>query len=527
MNIDTRHPLLKLRDEGFDAARKVHSRIKHDIGLYRNQPYSGEDWISGFERIVQKPLDPKIPVTIQRLIPAFTEGIPKIEVRPKRDVDYYDVKILERFLEINEDQDQEALRIETMVYHNQIMGTAIRYVWWDPSHHVVRTKAVHPLSFALDPACTQPNFQDADYLVWRQAHSTSYIERKYPKFQFRNRKPPMDGLNESINVDLIYMRPERAEQVGVKVTENTDLVLATVIEDEVYQAIGNPTVWPDYPFSAWRNFLDIDTTGRPQSFWGTGYSSLIEPLQKVYDDMLANFLFIVRNIKTGRTMAEFGVIDPDSYLNQHGGLIELEEHKRLDQARELPNAEAPISLQNAIGLIQELITNFAPSLSPIFVGESPGANTSGRALSTLQSAAFNQLSDNMRAFNEERKRTARIRLNLIQEHAGYGKSNPQLGSGIGGVLEESTRHVGFDITLPDPSGLPQTVAGKVQVLAMLSQMGYMVAPELLVDLIGLDTGYGLTPDKLVSMAQQAAPPGGPAGGTQAAQGVETVPPAEM
>ena len=519
------HPLIEMRDEAFSAAKGAHARIEHDVSLYRNENYTGSDWIRGFERIVSRPLDPKIPLTVQRLIPAFTEGLPKLEVRPKSAIDYIDVKILERYLEVNEEQDGEALQIQTMVYGNQIFGTAIRYVWYDARKGVVRAHAINPLSFAPDPAGTLSDFSDSEYVVWRQTHRPSYIERRYPKFDIKNYMSTMDRTG-SVNVDIVWLRPSAAVDARIKVPAGIDMVKATIIEDEIYEVVGNPTVWPDFPFSSWKNFLDIDATGRAHSFWGTGYASLIEPLQKVYDDLLANFLFIVRNIKTGRTMAEFGAVDPSKHMNQHGGLLELNQGKRLDQVRELPNPEAPVSLGNAVAAVQEILTQFAPSLSPIFVGESPGANTSGRALSTLQSAAFNQLSDNMRAFSEERKRTARIRMNLIQQYCGYGDHNPRLGSGIGGRLDNSTRHVGFDVTLPDPSGLPQTVAGKIQVLSMLNGMGYQLSPEVVVEMIGLDLGYGLTPDKLIDMARQIAPPGNVGAGSQAATGVESVPPVE-
>ena len=525
MNYKSEHPLIQMRDDAFSASKDAHARIKHDISLYRNESYSGSDWIRGFERIVQKPLDPKIPVSVQRLIPAFTEGLPKLEVSPKNAIDYIDVKILERYLEVNEEQDSEALKIQDMVYWNQIGGTALRYVWYDAMKGIVRAHAINPLSFAPDPAGTLSDFSDSEYVVWRHTHRPSYIERRYPKFDIKNMMSTLDRTG-SVNVDIMYLRPSAAEDAKIKVTEGIDVVKVTVIEDEIYEAIGNPTVWPDFPFSSWKNFLDIDATGRAHSFWGTGYASLIEPLQKVYDDLLANFLFIVRNIKTGRTMAEFGAIDPSKHLNQHGGLLELNQGKRLDQVRELPNPEAPISLGNAISAVQEILTQFAPSLSPVFVGESPGANTSGRALSALQSAAFNQLSDNMRAFNEERKRTARIRMNLIQQYSGHGDHNPRMGSGIGGLLDNSTRHVGFDVTLPDPSGLPQTTAGKIEVLAMLNSMGYQLTPDTVVQMIGLDTGYGLTPDKLISMAEQVSPAGGVPQAGQAAAGVEAVPSVE-
>ena len=526
MMMDTAHPLLQMRDDAFDASKQAHARIAHDLSLYRNENYTGDDWIRGFERIALKPLDPKIPTVVQRLIPAFTEGLPKLEVKPKTAVDYIDVKILERYLEVNEEQDAESLQVQTMVYHNQIFGNAIRYVWYDDAKGIVRAHAINPMSFAPDPAGTLSDFSDSDYVCWRQTHRPSYIERRYPKFDIKNHMSSLDQTN-SINVDILYLRPRAAMDAKIKVTDDIDVVKATVIEDEIVEAVGNPTLWPDFPFSSWKNFLDIDATGRAHSFWGTGYASLIEPLQKVYDDLLANFLFIVRNIKTGRTMSEFGVIDPNKHLNQHGGLLELNQGKRIDQVRELPNAEAPVSLGNAISGVQEILNQFAPSLSPIFVGESPGANTSGRALSTLQSAAFNQLSDNMRAFNEERKRCARIRMNLIQQYCGFGDHNPRLGSGIGGLLDNSTRHVTYDVMLPDPSGLPQTVAGKVQVLAMLTGMGYMLSPEVVVDMIGLDTGYGLTADKLISMAEQVAPAGGVPQAGGAASGVEAVPSVEM
>ena len=133
-----------------------------------------------------------------------------------------------------------------------------------------------------------------------------------------------------------------------------------------------------------------------------------------------------------------------------------------------------------------------PSLSPVFAGESPSANASGRAISHLQFANFSQLSDNIRELNEFRKRRKRIKLSLLQQYAKepYKPHMWRSGLDLKVPFPKEARHVGFQLTMPDLTTLPNTPAGKLQMLNQLVALGFI--PNDPLNLLGLSNGYGWT-----------------------------------
>lgn len=57
----------------------------------------------------------------------------------------------------------------------------------------------------------------------------------------------------------------------------------------------------------------------------------------------------------------------------------------------------------------------------------------------------------------------------------------------------------FKLMTPDVGSLPQTPAGKMQVFLMAQQLGIMVNPERVAELIGLKSAYGLSEEDFMQM----------------------------
>ena len=134
----------------------------------------------------------------------------------------------------------------------------------------------------------------------------------------------------------------------------------------------------------------------------------------------------------------------------------------------------------------------------------------------LQSAAATQMVSNVSAMNEFRGRVARQKAVLIQQAA----SKPiDLNLWRGGVdivsdFPAEARHIGFTVHVPDAASLPQTPAGKAQIIQLLNEMfmssGSAMKPEKVLELLGIDQSYGITIEDFI---QPAAPqPGAPAMG---------------
>lgn len=510
-----RHALLELRDAAYEAAAPAHERMKNEISLYRNEDYTGESWIKRFKRSVTRSISPQINTAINRLIPVFTEQMAHINVEPIRsdasELERMATDELQEHLDNLEAVDSETEELRTLILHNQAMGNAISKTVYDPDTEMVRAVAINPLRFAPSPYVTRSDFRSGGYVVHTTYHNYMTVSKKYPGVPIPNKRyNEKELMGGNIRVDEVYMTGEIARAIGIPQSKDSTVVIATIVDDEPYRASHDDLWYPDFPFAHWRNFLDVSSNGKPSDFWGYGYATLLEPQQKVLDEFLANYMWITRNLATGRLLAREGVLDQEQLSNSSGDIINV---RNLQTGEPIANAvqfvqnpEAPVSLLNMIQMVNQFINEQVPSLSPVFAGQSPGASTSGRAISNLQTAVFTQLSDNIRDMNAFRERRARIRLNFIQQFAKRSMKPNRWRMGYDlPELSEEARYQPFMVSTPDTSSLPQTPLGKLQVISMLMGMGIRIKPERLMEMVGLKSGYGLSEADLV---QAITPPPG-------------------
>lgn len=533
-----RHPLLELRDAAYEAAAPAHERMKKEISLYRNEDYDENDsWIKRFKRSVKKSISPQVSNAVNRLIPIFTEQMAKVDVAPLRrdasELERLSTDELQDHLDTLEAVDSETEELRTLILHNQVMGNAISKVIYDEKAEVVRAVAINPLRFAPSPFTGRSDFRNGGYVVHTTYHNYMTVQKRYPGAPIRNNNPTetKELMGGNIRVDEIYMTGEVAEASRITGARNATNTVAVIVDDEPYRASHDDFWYPDFPFAHWRNFLDVSSAGKASDFWGYGYGEILEPQQKILDEFLANYMWITRNLATGRLLAREGVIDQEQLSNSSGDIINV---RNLQPGEPIGNAvsfvqnpEAPVSLLNMIQMVNQFIGDQVPSMSPVFVGQSPGASTSGRAISNLQTSVFNQLSDNIRDMNAFRERRARIRLNFIQQYAKRSMKPNRWRMGYDlPELSEAARYQPFMVSTPDTSSLPQTPLGKLQVIGMLMGLGLMIKPERLMEIVGLKTGYGLTEEDLI---QAMVPPQGLTMGNldeASVAGVESVPPVE-
>ena len=75
------------------------------------------------------------------------------------------------------------------------------------------------------------------------------------------------------------------------------------------------------------------------------------------------------------------------------------------------------------------------------------------------------------------------------------------------VFPDDARKIGYQLVMPDSTSIPNTIAGKLQVVQFLQSSGFYLAPDKLLEFIGLDRGFGLKAEDLLV-------PGIPQGGGQ-------------
>ena len=76
--------MLELRDNAFDNSAKHHERMRHELRVFQNNGYSNSTRVGGVYAMSSESLDPKIQTAILRLIPAFREQMPRIEIQPDK-----------------------------------------------------------------------------------------------------------------------------------------------------------------------------------------------------------------------------------------------------------------------------------------------------------------------------------------------------------------------------------------------------------------------------------------------------------
>ena len=74
--------------------------------------------------------------------------------------------------------------------------------------------------------------------------------------------------------------------------------------------------------------------------------------------------------------------------------------------------------------------------------------------------------------------------------------------------------------MPDTSNLPNTPAGRLQLIQLLESMGMVMAPERVIEFVGLDKGFGLKAEDFVT-GQVGGMPAEGGGVTQASEQVSS------
>ncbi len=493
--------LVELRDDAFTASQDAHNRMKREMAIYKNEGYlDGSVRLGKLRPLVQASLNPKTTNAINRMIPAFLEQTPRIDVQPDRhahnEEDFLLVQDLQNWRDMNDEVDSEASNMNAFITHNLAVGNSIGKVFYDHKHGVVRCPAIDPLSFAPDPKCSRTDMADADYVVQTNWHRGMDIKDDYTL-------PWLDDTDwerAGYRVDEMWLTKEKAGDIGINVSDcRTPIVLVTLVNDRVSRAQESPFWWPSFPFVAWRNFLDLLGDGKPHDFWGYGYGTLLWPQQKLLDELIANLVLINRNISVGRFVTTHGAIDRERIMAEHGIIIELNEGKDISDFQHLPPEELPAALIQFVLQIGEYMDQMVPSLNPVFTGEAPFSGASGRTVTNLQSASFNQISGNVAGMNQFRLERERIKVTMIQQFA-RKPFKPHLWRGgldLPEVFPEDARKIGYHLTMPDLTGIPNTPAGKLQVMDFLARMGLQLTPEKILELTGFDRGYGLRVEDFV------------------------------
>ena len=513
--------LIDLRDEAIHGSRMAHDRIRQELAIYRNEGYTHgqRSTVGGVYSMAKESLDPKIRTGVNRLIPGFIENMGRIEVQPDRSYrtedDIQFCEDIQNWLDMNDDATDEGEELHIAVQHNLSVGNCVTKIGWDFRQMAVTADAIHPLNFSVDPACRKSNFSDAGYVNHREMQTGAYIRRNFPDFV-----PPRSAMTSQdkfdtqvLPVDEVWVRPWVAAEVGVDVDpESPGMVVAVIIDDTIHKARHSQYWWPDFPFAHWRNFFDVDMrTGKAHDFWGHGYGEQLWSNQKLLDELLANLILISRNQAVGRFISKEGMLDMEQVLPIHGLNIEFPDGYTLNDLLHLPPDSLPPDLYHVIEKVTSTIDAEIPSLSDTYTGEEPKGATSGRAINALQYASFSQLSANIRRMNDYRLRRARIKITMLQQYARQ-PLKPHLwrgGMDLPDVFPEDARHIGYHLSMPDTSSIPNTPAGRLQIVQLLANMGMVMAPERMIEFVGLDKGFGLKAGDFM-MAQ--APGMGVAGG---------------
>ena len=496
-----------LRDEAKAAAASAHSRMLHELAVFNNRrgAYRENELVGGVAPITESSLNPEIQKGILRLVPAFVEQASRIEMLPDRSKftveEAESIEDLQNWTQMMQEVDNEGQRLQTAVYHNLVYGHAVAKAYYDPDFQVVRCMSVDPLSFAVDPACTETNLHNADFVVHSNRHTARHIRRHYPEFQIGEKREGKKGAVQSsmtYRVDEIWMRRYLAKFYGIDVEHsNKEIFKVTLIDDEVVRVRSSPFWYPDFPFTTWRNFPYMLGNGQAQSFWGHGYASLAWSQQKFLDEVYSNFILILRRLSVGRVISKKGALDLQNAFTGYGVNIEIDfDEAGISQLAEavqpFPQDAVPPVLYQILQHSIEGIADMMPSLNPVFTGEAPFSGASGRAVNTLQWASFNQISANIRAMNEFRLARMRMLVSLTQQFA-RRPLRPHLwrrGIDFPEVFPDEARHIGYHLKMPDATSMPNTPTGKLQVAQVMAALGAQMSVDELIKFVGFDRGYG-------------------------------------
>ena len=492
--------IIQLRDDALNAADPHHQRIRREQAIYHTalgntggmyQEY--QELIGNFQPQVAESLDPQVTSAINRLIPVFAQQAPPIDVMPS---DYTTSQLevqltgdIERWMKTLNMVDSESDQLISLIYHNLVSGNAICKTWWDRKHHCYRSRAIDPKTFAPDPTCSAVDLACANYVVHRNNKRGELINWKYG----------LEGYTgqQIYCIDEMWMTKDVADYCSINVSEcRTPLVRVLLIDDKIVKATPNPFWFPGYPFTCWRNF-HLMKEGAAQDFWGFGLATLLWPQQKLLDDIWASIIYIARRTATGRLVTNPNTLDTNKDYHQSGLVIEVEDGADIDDIKELPTEQVPTALFNVVALMTEAMNRQVPSNSPTFVGQAPYEGASGRAINQLQSAAFLQLEDWIVSVKSFLLRRAGRKIALIQQLARRPSAPHQWREGVDlpHLLTHDHRRVRCFPKIKDDSVFPNTPAGKWEMLQLLMSQGYVINPEKLIQLFGINDIF--SPEDLV------------------------------
>ena len=510
---NTRKELIKLRDDALNAAQPFHDQIRSEQAIYRNvNAYVGGERVGRVYSSAGESLYPKVGEVVDALSPKIEETVARADIvpdpkqgdSPEAEERYQEALELTEQLgdwrDMYDDAGGEGEEIQRAIHHNLVGGMAIRLVRWNQIHQRLECPTISPLCFAPDPDANKIDLSDHELVVHTNKRRMRYIKRHYPDFKPRGVKGRFvreDENKERHSIHELWLRAHLAEEIGIAIEdEHTKMVRAVLIEDEFMFAKPTPWIYPDYPFSCWRNFLEYDNTGKPSQFWGFGYPSLLWPQQKMLDHLLANLVLIVNNQATGRQMSPEGMFDSENDYSFHQLNMEYDaEIFNIADVLHLPPEQVPPALFSFVEYIVNIMERIS-GVTEVFTGSEPSGDLSGRAIAALQTAAATHVSSSIRRLNEFRRRLTRMKVSLIQQLAQRPVDRNLWRGGIdlAGEFPEEARHIGFTVEIPDASSLPQTPAAKLQIAQFLAASGAPLSLQKLLELIGIDKGYGLKSD---------------------------------
>ena len=513
---------LKLMDEAQDAAHEHHSRMRHELAIYNNRSaYVDGTSIGNVSPITHESLNPEIQKGILRLVPGFTEQAARIELLPDRSrhsvADAENIEDLKQWTQMFQEVDREGERLEDAVYHNLIFGHAISKAVYDPRYRVVRMIPISPLAFSADPDATSTDLSNAGFLVHETTQNERYIRYHYPDYKISESKTGsiLDNENRQFRIRELWMRRWIAEMQGITVKDagDTEIFYAAAIDNDVVRVRTTPYYYPDFPFATWRNFPAIKHSSKQsRSFWGHGYGALCWSQQKFLDEVYSNLILMLRRLSIGRMISKRGALDMEQVFTGYGVNIEVEEEYDLDRdIKPFPTEAVPPILYNLLEHSIKGIADMMPSLNPVFAGQSPSSNASGRMVNTLQWAAFNQISNNVREMNEFRLHRMRLLISLTQQFARRPLAPHIWRRGIDfpDSFRDEARYIGYRMKMPDATSLPNTPAGKLEIAQIMAALGAQMSISELIKFVGFDSGYGWDDDTFSQPVQPTGSGGNP------------------
>ena len=171
-----------------------------------------------------------------------------------------------------------------------------------------------------------------------------------------------------------------------------------------------------------------------------------------------------------------------------GAYIELNKGFDIEQITTLETEQVPAALFSIVQMLVESMNQQIPSNTDAFIGEAPFEGISGKALNSLQQAAYGQLGENTMAFNDSLLRLARRQLAMVQQFA-RKPSSPHLwreGVDVPSMFPRDARYVAHQPKVRDASMFPDTVQGNWQMVQTVLQAGYVISPEKLIEIFNMN-----------------------------------------